>query len=454
MTARPERMIGRLARAARSDKPVLRITVAPRLARFLVAAGARPAPSRDIMTVEFPSGSESVRPSDEKAISREVPGTRQVPGNPTRDATPNQPGPASGFTALSETGRPGRCPHCGAELSPGDVFCGVCGYPVDAPSRAGSAEILAARSSDIPSPMQPPEVPPSGRPFFSHEPPHPRSPLSDAERYLAGAAYADPKYAELVIRELLASRRAVVPAGIDLESIVLHCLKSRRLRFMRDISLSAVLIVSLSLASLPTIALIASMAFLGILHAFRWNRVPTGVRVLLAFGGVIALAVAVAAWAAVGFAGRSRYGLRLPGTLVPDGIVIAFVLCLCAMIVVGYVAVRNRILAEYLAPGAPPPSPAFVRLGGSARARLAEVAGACYGNLMLSDDPESASGDGGWVTGAGRTPPELVADDKADERRHEDRPSPEEPSPGERERMGSHRSRRAAPVHPSTASGP
>lgn len=52
---RPDSAIGRLARAARADGPVLRIRATPRLARFLVAAGARPAPADDIMTVGFPS---------------------------------------------------------------------------------------------------------------------------------------------------------------------------------------------------------------------------------------------------------------------------------------------------------------------------------------------------------------------------------------------------------------
>jgi|HubBroStandDraft_3_1064219.scaffolds.fasta_scaffold117894_2 hypothetical protein len=37
------RVLGRLAQAARADRPVLRISVPPRLARFLIAAGARPA---------------------------------------------------------------------------------------------------------------------------------------------------------------------------------------------------------------------------------------------------------------------------------------------------------------------------------------------------------------------------------------------------------------------------
>jgi hypothetical protein len=219
-------------------------------------------------------------------------------------------------------------------------------------------------------------------PLFSHEPARGRQSLSNAERYLASAAYVDPKYAALVIREFLGSRRAVVPADIDLKSIVLHSLRSQRLRFMRDISLSVVLIVSLCLSPVPTVALMASVAFLGILQAFCWNRASAGVRLLAVFGGVIALAIAVAAWAAIGFT----------GPLVPDIIAIPVALCLCAAILVCYVAVRNRMLAEYLVPGALALPPAFAQMSESAHARLAAVARACYGNLMLSDDGESILG--------------------------------------------------------------
>jgi hypothetical protein len=51
-------MIGRLAEAARSDKPVLRIRAAPRLAQFLIAAGARPVPVDDT-AVDLPTPERS-----------------------------------------------------------------------------------------------------------------------------------------------------------------------------------------------------------------------------------------------------------------------------------------------------------------------------------------------------------------------------------------------------------
>jgi hypothetical protein len=48
-----ETLLRRAAEAARSGPPCLRITVPPRWARFLVAAGARPAPADDSMDVHF-----------------------------------------------------------------------------------------------------------------------------------------------------------------------------------------------------------------------------------------------------------------------------------------------------------------------------------------------------------------------------------------------------------------
>ena len=45
-----------------------------------------------------------------------------------------------------------KCPKCGAEIAPGDVFCGNCG-----------SMALAEEEAAIPSPPAPPAVPPADR---------------------------------------------------------------------------------------------------------------------------------------------------------------------------------------------------------------------------------------------------------------------------------------------------
>ena len=50
--------LGRAALAARPGRPFRRLTVSPRLARVLIAAGAQPAPSDDEMTVSYPDAAE------------------------------------------------------------------------------------------------------------------------------------------------------------------------------------------------------------------------------------------------------------------------------------------------------------------------------------------------------------------------------------------------------------
>jgi hypothetical protein len=67
MPVRRNSALGRLADAARSGKPLLHVKVSPRFARFLIAAGARPAASDHnienkppTMNTEFTSPDKSV----------------------------------------------------------------------------------------------------------------------------------------------------------------------------------------------------------------------------------------------------------------------------------------------------------------------------------------------------------------------------------------------------------
>jgi hypothetical protein len=77
MPIRPDSPLGRAVLASRSRPPLIRITLPPRLARFLVAAGARPAPVDDSMSVEFKPGQGQPDPT---------PG--QDPGSGTQEMPP------------------------------------------------------------------------------------------------------------------------------------------------------------------------------------------------------------------------------------------------------------------------------------------------------------------------------------------------------------------------------
>jgi hypothetical protein len=94
--------------------------------------------------------------------------------------------------------------------------------------------------------------------------------MSNSTRYLCAAAYLSPQFANRVIDHLVASHRAVAPArGIDIEPIVRHCLKARRMQLTRDILLSLLLLAGLVLVTLPLIALLVVAFFLGFSRGAR-----------------------------------------------------------------------------------------------------------------------------------------------------------------------------------------
>jgi hypothetical protein len=63
MAIRRDSPLGRAVLASRSRPPLLRIALSPRLARFLIAAGAQPAPVDESMSVEFKPGKGEPDPS-------------------------------------------------------------------------------------------------------------------------------------------------------------------------------------------------------------------------------------------------------------------------------------------------------------------------------------------------------------------------------------------------------
>jgi hypothetical protein len=135
------------------------------------------------------------------------------------------------------------CVECGLSPLNGDQYCRNCGHPVAAPpprKQATSGPIPNGRvhngwAADRPSPAwipngrqaSPPPpagwmpndraagAPPpgeAGEAFFSHERAQEAKPLNNATRYLCAAPYLDSGFADRVIGELVATRRAVAPS--------------------------------------------------------------------------------------------------------------------------------------------------------------------------------------------------------------------------------------------------
>ena len=234
--------------------------------------------------------------------------------------------------------------------------------------------------------------------------------MSNATRYLCAAAYLAPSFANTVISELVGSHRAVAPSrGIDLEPIIRHCLKARRMQLTRDILLSILLLAGVVVATsglfagavgatVPVILVLVAF-FLDYLPGANWERRSVGRGALagvMAIGGV-AVAAALA-WPIIAslflaylivqvvkYAGPPGISLHIPS---PAGssLMIAWWLLyvgLIAATLIRYSYVRDWTLCEWLSPGAK--APPFARLAESVENRIAEVNAAQHGNLTLYD---------------------------------------------------------------------
>lgn len=317
------------------------------------------------------------------------------------------------------------CYRCGTMFGDGDAFCGMCGIArADAEagpppkSRAPGPQPAAAAATMIrPSEGVPPqEVPRQGaRPvsprwaggFFSHNTTVPADAgvLSNATRYLSAAAYLRPSFANLVIDELVASHRAVAPSrGIDLEPIIRHCLKARRMQLIRDILLSVLLFLGVLIAQPPLIFVLVVTFFLSFLRRANWQRRSTGKRALVLlfaaiviffFGGAIVVLLVLLVFLSIFVAARVGLGLvAIPGLVY---------LALLVGTLVRYTYITRRTLAEQLGPSAV--ATAFERQSPRVENRIAEVRQAQHGNLTLyaNEDP---------FVGTGITPFFIVRDDE------------------------------------------
>ena len=311
-----------------------------------------------------------------------------------------------------------QCVNCGSALMPDDIFCGVCGTAVRAADRGGPSRPAATsgaartRTSALAPPVsvarEPvggtawwqlgPEVP-SYR-FFDHAVAKPAGPLSNSTRYLCAAAYLNPTYANTVISELVASRRAVAPSlDIDIIPVIRHCLNARKARLLRDVLLSGLVIAGLFLATVPVIAIGVVSFCLSFLPGVQSERRPLGIRVLAGLG----IAVVVAAIVIYSLLSSHISSALSSGPLTTDFTTLVIVLVflfLIGTVLVGYSYSMHRTFSNRLRPGAS--AGRFGRSSEVVEARIAQVAAAQQGNLIIygAGDPFIGTGrrllDEGW----------------------------------------------------------
>ncbi|HEY0719246.1 MAG TPA: hypothetical protein VGD68_16660 [Streptosporangiaceae bacterium] len=317
------------------------------------------------------------------------------------------------------------CANCRGPLGHDDMFCGNCGQPRPAASPAFTASTgagqptgpvpgrgrLGHESPDGAGPApgaapwpstagdghpwvgsgrtatrpRPAEVPAEADGFFGHARQHLATQVSNATRYLCAAAYLNPGFANVVLGELVASRRAVVPSlDIDLGPIIRHCLSARKLQLTRDLVLTVLLIAGLFFATLPVIAVLALAFLLAFLPGIQWDRKSMGVKLLAGVGLMATVGTFVILW--IGLALLNQVSRTVPhfGPLATGaGIVIAglIFLALISVTMVAYSYNKFTILGEQLDPGA------VVRRTERAEewveSRIAEVEAAQGGNVTL-----------------------------------------------------------------------
>ncbi|BCJ48834.1 hypothetical protein Asp14428_03090 [Actinoplanes sp. NBRC 14428] len=137
-------------------------------------------------------------------------------------------------------------------------------------------------------------------PGFSHGDGTVRDPgarMSSTTRYLSGAAYVDEKFADDVIRELVAdSHRAVAPAvGYDVTTVIRHCFRAQRLWLAQNAVITAILLVGLAFFTSATVTVLAVCVAAAVFTSEHpepgkrpsWKAVATGVAALLLIGCVL-----------------------------------------------------------------------------------------------------------------------------------------------------------------------
>ncbi|MGW0807961.1 hypothetical protein [Nonomuraea sp. NPDC002799] len=248
--------------------------------------------------------------------------------------------------------------------------------------------------------------------------------LRAVTRYLCAAAYLDVPFREKVRHELLGDpHRAVAHShdGLDVEPVLRHCLRGRRLTLARDVLLVLALIAALAAEPTSTAALLALL--LPVLHyrakaASRPDRRPSA----LWYPLTIVLLLVAFVWAAI----TARTALS-PGALewlnsvtrgLPVGTGAAGFVVVAAVILGVFRGLVVRTLAGGLRAGAWHRPPRVY--GPWARRRIRYLAAAQHGNIALYAGDDRSDGNGayggdetGRMRAAARSPFVMFTDDPA-----------------------------------------
>jgi hypothetical protein len=259
------------------------------------------------------------------------------------------------------------------------------------------------------------------RPRTDSEPPllaipayRPAETFSDTTRRLCGAPYLDADFGNEVIREVVEGERKAVPPsyGFDLDPVVRHCLRARRLLIIRYAIVTALLVIGFCASPVWTVAWLGFCALVVAWRSSAAKELPRGVRMMLAGTAVVVLLCAggyllvqqLFSGVMAGALGGSLYSDGVTGSdrfttaitagafgvwqLVPLGLagVMFLTLFLSRRHVYG-------VITTELAPGAPASAPRT----GSPRVerRLALVAAMQRGNVVVHEtDPFTGAG---WI---------------------------------------------------------
>jgi hypothetical protein len=221
--------------------------------------------------------------------------------------------------------------------------------------------------------------------FFGHARGGRPGRLTNATRYLCAAAYLSPAFANVVLGELVASRRAVVPSlDIDLDPIIRHCLQARKLQLTRDVVLTILLLGGLVFATIPTIAILALAFLLALLPGDRWDRKSVGLKMVTGAGVAVLVGAIVVLWLALSlFNGVSRTVPHLGPLATGIEVVVAglLLLALISITLIAYSYNKFTTLGTELGQGAD--ASATDRAEEWIESRITEVEAAQHGNVTL-----------------------------------------------------------------------
>ncbi|WP_147341212.1 hypothetical protein [Actinomadura logoneensis] len=229
--------------------------------------------------------------------------------------------------------------------------------------------------------------------------------MQNTTRHLCAAVYLNRAVCAAVIAEYLHdAHRAVVPSfGFDLEPVIRHALRARRLRIIRDALLLVVWTLLFVAAPWAAPALGAALVPAAVAARIRWRTLTWPWRIVLAgalafpllyLGGTLFVALFASASEAAHLVG-SALGGEQDETLLPadhPGMVLMLALLAFAAVYFGHLALVYWTLSRELAPGAHGPGPDV--LSDRVKTLLERIRAAQLGNVTLysGDNPFLGAG--------------------------------------------------------------